>query len=335
MQVFVTGGHGFIGSRVVHKLAAQGRGVRCLLREKSSTKRIDGVAFQRVMGDVRDVASLVAGMRGADAVIHLASVSAWHDMQSKLLEETIIDGTKHVLDAAKQAGIKRVVYVSSVLAVNGSVEPKVFDETAPFELHGTRLRYSLAKHEAEKLCQAAVKDGLEVVIVNPGEVYGPDDDGFITAGNLRDMLTSWPALACTGGTAVTHVDDIADGCIAGLTKGRPGERYILGGDNLSVEDLVKLTLELAGKKSPILKLPNGLVKGAVQGLAKLGLPTPVIPDVLDYATLYWFVDSSKAKRELDYHPRGAKDAVGPAIAWLYQAGHVKGPMGPALAAYAR
>ncbi|MCK6550829.1 NAD-dependent epimerase/dehydratase family protein [Myxococcota bacterium] len=331
MQIFLTGGHGFIGSRVVRKLTEQGHGARCLVREKSDTKRIDDLPFTKTKGDVRDEASLVEGMRGCDMAIHLASVSAWADMQSKALEDTIIEGTKNVLSAAKKAGVKRVVHVSSVLAVNGSAEPRTFDETAPFELHGTKLRYSIAKHEAEKLCLAAAAGGLEVVMVNPGEVYGPNDDGFITAGNLKDMLVSWPALACTGGTAVTHVDDIADGTIAALTRGRSGERYILGGDNLSVAELVKLTLDLAGKTTPILKLPNGLVKGAIQGMAKVGLPTPVIPDVLDYATLFWFVDSSKAKRELGYSPRGAREAILPTLAWLYQAGHVKGKPGGALA----
>jgi dihydroflavonol-4-reductase len=251
-------------------------------------------------------------------------------MRSAALEQTIIDGTNNILSSAKAAKLKRLVYVSSLLAVNGSKDPKVFDETSPFELEGTNLRYSIAKRRAEELCIAATKDGLEVVIVNPGEVYGRDDDTFVTAGNLKDILTSWPALACRGGTPVTHVDDIADGTIAAIDKGRSGERYILGGDNMTVEQLVRLTLDIAGKKTPVMKLPNGLVKGLVNGMAKLHLPTPVIPEVLDYATLFWFMDSSKAKSELGYRPRSAREAVEPAIAWLYEAGHLKGTP-PALA----
>jgi len=326
MRILLTGGHGFIGSRVTRALLSRGRTVRCLLREKSKTHRIDDLSFERARGDVRDKTSLVEAMRGADACIHLASVSAWSDMRSDVLEATIVEGTKNLFDAAKEAGLRRVVYVSSVLAVNGSTEPRVFDEASKFELEGTNLRYSLAKYAAERIAFAAAAGGLETVIVNPGEVYGRDDHDFITAGTLRDILTSWPALACRGGNPVCHVDDITDGVIAALEKGRSGERYILGGDNLTVEETVRLTLDIAGKKAPVLKVPNGLVKGVVNTMAKIKLPTPVAPEVLDYATRYWFVDSSKAKRELGYRPRSAREAIGSAVAWLFEAGHVKGAM---------
>lgn len=324
MRIFLTGGHGFIGSRVTRFLSKRGHNLVCLVREKSKTHRIDDLTFERAKGDVRDKASLVAGMRGSDAVIHLASVSSWKDIRSGALEPTIIDGTRNILDAAKEAGVKRVVFVSSILAVNASTEPKVFDESATFELGGTNLRYALAKHEAEKMVFAAAKEGLDAVIVNPGEVYGAEDEDFITAGNLKDILSSWPAMACRGGNPVCHVDDIAEGIILALEKGRAGERYILGGENLSVEETVRLALEIGGKKAPVLRMPNSLVKGVVNTMAKLGLPTPAVPEVLDYATLYWFMDSSKAKRELGYNPRSARDAMTPAIAWLYKAGHVKG-----------
>lgn len=324
VKILLTGGHGFIGSRVVRQLVARGDSVACLVRPSSKTHRIDDLPFERFTGDVRDPPSVAAAMRGVEACIHLASVSAWHDMRSDALESTIIQGTENMLAAARAAGLRRLVFVSSLLAVNASKEPRVFDESSPFELEGTNLRYSIAKRRAEELCLAEAKRGLEVVIVNPGEVYGAQDDTFVTAGNLRDILTSWPALACQGGTPITHVDDIAAGTIAALERGRSGERYILGGDNLTVEQIVRLTLEIAGKRSPVLRLPNGVVKGAIGALAKVGLPTPVIPEVLDYATLYWFMDSSKAKRELGYAPRPARDALAPAIAWLYEAGHVKG-----------
>lgn len=332
MRIALTGGHGFIGSHVTHKLARAGHSLRLLLREKSNTRRVDGVVFERAVGDVRDRASLVAAFGGTEAVLHLASVSSWKDLSSDVLESTIIGGTENVLEAAREAGVKRVVFVSSILAVNASTTPIVFDETSPFQMEGSGLRYSIAKNKAERIAFAAARDGLEVVIVNPGEVYGAGDDDFITAGNIKDILTSWPALACAGGNPVCHVEDIADGVIAGLERGRSGERYILGGDNLSVEETVRLTLDIAGKSAPVLKLPNGLVKGAVRGLAKLGLPTPVIPDVLDYATLYWFMDSSKAKRELGYRPRSARDALTPVVRWLYEQGHVKGALPKAPAA---
>ncbi|HEX6764803.1 MAG TPA: NAD-dependent epimerase/dehydratase family protein [Polyangiaceae bacterium] len=325
MRILVTGGHGFIGSRVTRQLCTRGDRVRCLVREKSRTHRIDDLSFERAAGDVRDAASVAAAMQGMDACIHLACVSAWADMRSKVLESTVLDGTRNVLDAARHAGVRRVVYVSSVAAVNAVRKtPRVFDETATFELEGSNLRYAIAKHQAEALCRTAAAGGLETVIVNPGEVYGRDDDDFVTSGNLRDVLTSWPALGCHGGNPVCHVDDIANGILLALEKGRSGERYILGGENLTVEQTIRLTLDIAGKRTPVVLPPNGLVKALLAVLRALHLPTPVVPEVFDFATYYWFVDSSKAERELGYRSRGAREAIESAVDWLYEAGHVKG-----------
>lgn len=323
MKIFLTGGHGFIGSRVVAKLAEQGHSLRCLVRESSKTHRIDGLEWERVVGDVRDRASLEAGMAGCEAVIHLASVSSWSDMRSSTLEDVVIDGSKNVAKAAKAARVRRLVYVSSVMAVNASAEPKVFDETSTFELTDKKYRYPLAKRAAEDALAAETDENFEVVTVCPAEVYGPNDDTMVTASNIRDMLNDWPALACTGGTAVVHVDDVADGIVAALEKGRSGERYILGGENLSVKELVKLVLDIAGLKTPVLMLPNGLAKGVIGGMASIGLPTPVVPEVLIYATLFWFMDSAKAKRELGFSPRPPREVLIPTIRWLYEAGHVK------------
>lgn len=322
MKVFVTGGNGFIGSRVVRRLRERGHSVRCLLRKSSDTSRIDDLEFERHYGDVRDSGSIADGMRGTDGCIHLASVSSWDQIRSDALESTVLDGTRNVLDAAVAAGNIRLVYVSSAAAVNGSPTPRVFDEDSPFELDGTPLRYAIAKNKAEKLVAEYVARGVPAVIVNPVETYGPDDTGFITAGNLRDMIRDWPALACTGGVCLAHVDDVADGVVAAFEKGRVGERYILGGDNLTVEELVRLTLDVAGQKKPVVKLPNGLMKGGVGLLARLRLPTPVIPEVLDYATLFWFMDCGKARRELGYAPRPAREVIAPVVSWLREAGHV-------------
>ena len=322
MRVFVTGGNGFIGSRVVRKLREGGHDVRCLLRKTSDTKRIDDLQFERHYGDVRDAASMAEGMKGTDGCIHLASVSSWDQIRSPDLESTVLDGTKNILDAAVQAGNLRTLYVSSATAVNASPQPKPFDEKSPFELDATPLRYAIAKNKAEKMVADYVAKGLPVVIVNPAEVYGPDDTGFITAGNIRDMIKDWPALACYGGTAVTYVDDVADGIIAAFMKGRVGERYILGGDNLSVEELVRLVLAITGQKKPVVRIPNGPLKWGIGTMARIGLPTPVIPEVVDYATMFFFMDSTKAKSELGYTPRPARQALEPVVKWLKDAGHV-------------
>jgi dihydroflavonol-4-reductase len=323
MKVFVTGGNGFIGSRVVRQLHAQGHQVRCLVRETSKTHRIDMVPFEPHIGDVRDVDSLVAGMDGCDGVIHLASISSWDQIRSPIMRIVVIDGTRNVMGAALRSDGLRTVFVSTCAAINGTVEPVVLDETADFTLDPKTYIYAGAKHEAEQICTEFAGKGLPVMTVNPCEVYGPEDEDLITASYLLDALNDWPAMSLHGGTAVAHVEDVANGIILALEKGRGGERYILGGDNLHVRQVIEKTLEAGGQSGKfILQLPNGVTKAVIKGLAKLRLPTPVIPDIVDYGTLFWYVDCSKAKNELGYTHRSADETIADVVGWLKESGRV-------------
>jgi dihydroflavonol-4-reductase len=322
MRVFVTGGNGFIGSVVVRELVSSGHEVICLLRATSRTQRIDGLPVKRQPGDIRDAVSVKAGMRECDATIHLASLSAWNEINSPALAKVVEGGTRNVLEAAGDLPGHRVIFVSSAAAVNGSDEPRVFDESSEFTLRDPELRYAHAKHRAEALCRSAVHDGLFVVIVNPGEVYGPHDDGMVTAGNLVDFSRSNPVLVCKGGTSVVYVDDVAAGIVAALERGRSGERYILGGENLTIRQLADLCLQLLKRRSRIVTLPNGLIRRLTWAAIKVGLPLPYNADVIPYATRYWFVDGSKAQRELGVQFRGARETLLPTIAWLKQSGYV-------------
>src|SRR5207302_3645244 len=192
MKVFVTGGNGFIGSAVVKRLVDSGHSVRCLLRPTSKTERIDSLPIERVTGDVCDAASVSAGTDGCDGTIHLAGVSSWNDINSPALTEVVEGGTKNVLAAAARRPGHRVVFVSSATAVNGSEEPQVFNEESEFTINDPQLKYANAKLRAEALCREAYAKGLSVVIVNPAEVYGPFDSGFVTAGNLVDFAKANP-----------------------------------------------------------------------------------------------------------------------------------------------
>lgn len=324
-RVLVTGGSGFIGSRVVRALVGRGYQVRCLLRPTSSTRRIDGIEWERTTGDIRNPDSVLEAAAGCDALIHLASVSSWDEIRSPAMESVVIEGTRNVLAAATQAGVARAVHISSGTAVNSSTTPRLFTEDSPFELEGSSLRYAIAKHRAEQMALAmAAEHGLELVVAIPVETYGPEDDRLVTAGNLRDVLLSWPAFACYGGTSIAHVDDVAQGIVLALERGRPGQRYILGGDNLTIEQIVRLTLELGGQSGKLLVvLPNRLVKALVATLVRLKLPAPVLPELLDYETLYWFMDSSRACNELGFTARPAREVLQPTVDWLYASGYVK------------
>jgi dihydroflavonol-4-reductase len=300
MKVLVTGGNGFIGSVVVRSLIAEGHTVRCLLRATSQTERIDGSSYERAVGDVRDTASLTAAIDGCDAVIHMASLSAWDQIDSPLMDDVVVGGTRNVLDAAKARPGTRVVFVSSILAVNGSATPQQFDETATWTLADCRLSYSRCKREAESMCRRAV----------------------ITACNLIDFAKSKPVLVCSGGTSVVYVDDVALAIVRALERGRSGERYILGGDNVTVKQLAELCLDLLGQKKLIVRIPNRVIELVTRVATRFKIPLPYNHHVIPYATKYWFVSSAKAQRELGVQFRSARDTLAPTLDWLKQSGRL-------------
>jgi dihydroflavonol-4-reductase len=323
VPILVTGGGGFIGSVVVRKLIAAGRPVRCLLRPTSETSRIDGLAFERVAGDVRDPAAVARALDGCELAIHLAGIVSWDRATAADVESVIVDGTRTVLAAARAAGCRKLVYVSSILAVSGSRSPQAFDESPRGRTAVEHLRFVRAKTAAEAACRDAATSDLSIVIVNPAEVYGPEDIALITASNLVDFASASPVLVCAGGTGVVHVDDVAEGIIAALDRGRAGERYILSGDNLTLRELAGLTLDLLGRPARIVTLPRWLVRAIAWVGRHFHIPLPFNPEVIPYATSYWFVDSAKAQRELGVRFRSARETLAPTVAWLRQAGHVK------------
>ena len=200
------------------------------------------------------------------------------------MHEVVVGGSQNVLEAAGKCGKLRTVFVSSAIAINGTQEPCIQNEESPFTLPKSKdYSYAFAKHEVEQHCRETAETGLPVIIVNPAEVYGPNDRNLITAGNLVDFATSNPILVPKGGTSVVHVDDVATGIIAAFETGKSGERYILGGDNLTIRELAGLTVELLGQEKRIIIMPNTLITW----LAKLGhtlhFPLPFNPAVIPYA----------------------------------------------------
>jgi len=322
MRVFVTGGNGFIGSQVVRELARTGRHVLCLLRATSRVDRVDGVSFERAVGDVCDIESVRAPMRTCDATIHLAAPGGWDHDDPALLRAVIEDGTRNVLAVASELPRHRVVFVSSTAAIDASDTPTVFDERAEFTVSDPSLHYAHAKHRAELAARAAFERGVAVVIVNPAEVYGPNDSALGTARNLIDFATETPVLVCHGGTSIVHVDDVATGVVAALDRGRPGERYILGGENLTIRQLAELVLYVMGRRAPIVTVSNSIARAVSRLAVALRLPLPYNPHVVPYATRYWFVDSTKARRELGVTFRSARETIQSTLDWLERAGHL-------------
>src|SRR5215510_7713141 len=255
MKILVTGGNGFIGSVVVHMLRARGLDIRCLVRRTSRLDRIAHLGCELVVGDLLDIPSLRSAAKSCQAVIHLAGIAKWNLIHSPLMFDVVAGGTRNVLRAAINAGIERMVYVSSIVALAGTPNPTVHNESGSFPLRLNRYPYARAKHRAEEFCREYF-DRLSVTIVNPGEVYGPNDIELVTAGTLIDFARSNPVAVCRGGTSIVYVDDVATGLIVALEKGRNRERYILAGENITIRRLAELTNNLLSLSKTFITLPN-------------------------------------------------------------------------------
>ncbi len=322
-RVLVTGGHGFIGSFVVRHLVSRGYPVRCLVRSSSRTHRIDALGVDKVIGDILDPDSIADAMDGCELCIHLAGISSYADMDKDFARPTIVQGTRNIFEAALARGLRRVVYISSGIIYASHDPDRVCDETASFELEGSGLIYAESKHENEQQVDDFVGRGLDVVVAIPMETYGPEDDEFLTTGYLKEAINGWPAMATKGGTMYGHVDDVAEGIVLALEKGGTGERYILGSENGTIEQIITLALDVAGKQKKVLVMPTGLTRFVVRSLYNLGLPSPEHPNAIEYGTLYAFGKNDKAKRELGWKPRSGRAVLEDTIRWLRQAGHIR------------
>ncbi len=322
MHVLVTGGNGLIGSRVVRLLCAGGYDVVCLLRPGAQTHRIADLDWKHVTGDVLDETAVRRGLEGCRAAVHLACPSAWSEIESPGIDDIVIRGLRHVIDGADER--VRIVFVSSLAAIGPSLRSERRSEV-PLRPPPKRpgMAYAHAKAHAETLCREASARGRHVVVVNPAETYGPGDDRLVTAGNLIGLLQPPLTVVCRGGTCIAHVDDVAAGIVAALEKGRPGERYILGGENLDHVELARLVLAIAGRRQPVVTVPNVLFRLAMRAAAALGIALPYDRNMVPYATRYWFADNSKARRDLAVQFRPARETLQPTLDWLKQAGYVQ------------
>lgn len=323
-KIFVTGGAGFIGSRVVKKLIENGYEVRCLLRSTTNTRRIEGLNYERFNGDLTDAQSIDKGVEGCNGIIHLASLSSWKDIKSPKMPLIVIGGSKNIIQAAKKHGNIRIVYVSSSTAVGGTDEKVILDENSPLTLpKNGHYVYAHAKKEVEEICKAEAKNGQPIVIVNPTEVYGPGDYDKVTAGTLIDFATTKTLQLAEGGTSIVHVDDVADGIIKAFEKGRSGERYILGGENVEFKDLAQMTMDILGMNKPVKSIGRKMLMNLAWISKTFKINMGFEPAVIPYAVKFWFMDNSKAKNELGATFRSPKEILVETLDWIKKEGMLK------------
>ena len=325
----VTGASGFLGSAIVRALAARGYPVRTLVRTSSPRANLAGLDLEIVEGDMRDAEAVARAVHGMRYVIHAAAdYRLWAPHPDEILRANV-DGTRTVMTAALRAGAERVVHTSSVatLAIPASGLPA--DETMPLREADAVGAYKRSKVVAERLVETMVaRDSLPAVIVNPSAPIGPRDIRPTPTGRIIVEAASgrMPAYVDTGLNLV-HVDDVAAGHVAALEGGRIGERYILGGQNVPLADMLRDIAGIVGRPPPRVKMPRRLIYPiaiAAEMIASVTRRPPFITrDGLRMARHKMFFSSAKAEGELGYRARPYIDALYAAIDWFKEAGYLR------------
>jgi len=326
--VFLTGGTGFVGSAIARALLADGYRVRALARASSVRRNLEGLDVEIVEGDIRDAASLERAMNGARYVVHAAAdYRLWARDPSEIVR-TNVEGTRAVMRAALASGAERIVHTSSVATI-ATHDDGDADETAPLDERAAIGAYKRSKVAAERLVESMIaRDRLPAIIVNPSTPVGPRDikptpTGRIIVEAARGRV---PAFVDTGMNLV-HVDDVARGHVAALLRGRIGERYILGGENVPLRAMLAEIARLVGRRPPRVKLPRGPLyplATVAEMIARVTSREPLLTrDGLRMSEHRMFFTSAKAQRELGYRARPYGDALRDAVDWFRAARYLQ------------
>ena len=329
MKAFVTGATGFVGSHVAELLQKQGAELRLLVRPGSPTHNIDSLHAERIQGDLTDFHSLLRGMSGCDAVFHVAADYRLWVRNPDPMYRVNVDGTLAVLDAARQARVKRVVCTSSVATMGFLSDGSVVDESTPVALSHMSGHYKRSKFMAEEAALAAGKAGAPVVVVNPTTPVGERDIKPTPTGRIIvDFLNrNFPAYVDTGLNLV-DVKEVARGHLLALEKAKPGERYILGGENLTLKQILDKLSSISGIPSPHVKVPHSVAFGFAAfdelftGRLRHKEPRATM-EAVRMGRKKMFASSDKAERELGYRVVPVDDALRRSAEWFAKRGYVR------------
>lgn len=327
MKALITGGTGFVGSHLAKMLADQGHNVRVLHRKSSKLDALDGVPFESALGDITDLESLKAACVGCDWVFHVAAVADYWRADRAKMYDANVEGTRRVLQAAQEAGVKRVIFTSSAAAVGLRADGQPSDENEPYHQSADSFPYAHSKVLAEAVCAEAIAAGQDVVIVNPVVVLGAGDLNMISGEIvLKTKRLQWTIPVPRGGIAVIDVQDVARMHIAAAERGRTGERYILGTANYSHKDLFALVADTVGVARPRLPMPNALIPlfaGLIDLGRKVGLPLPLDANQTRMSAQNVYFKYDKAWAELCKPEVSIPQSVKETYDWYAANGYVK------------
>ena len=311
----VTGATGFIGSHLSRALAERGDELRILARRTSDLDPLAGLEFDRATGDVTDRRAVRRAMAGVERVFHVAGRTSLREEHRTAVWEANARGARVVFEEALAAGVERVVHTSTVGAIGVAKPGGAVDETATFDIGHLGITYVNSKHEAELEALRAVARGLEVVIVNPSFVLGPDAPRGSSMDLVRRFLLRRIPAYVEGALNVVDVRDVAQGQLLADHKGKAGERYILSGRNFTLDRLFADLARISGVEPPPVKLPGRVMLGALEAGSRARLPVPSAPDEVRSAMLWWTYRNTRAKQELGFRPRPHEETLEAAVRW--------------------
>jgi len=327
--VLVTGASGFVGSAVARLLAERGFAVRALVRASSPRDNLKDLSVEVIEGDMRVPEDVRRAVRGVRYVFHIAADYRLWARDPEEIVRNNVSGTRAVMEAANESGVDRIVYTSSVATLKPGTIHDPADETRRLGEAQAIGAYKRSKVAAERLVERmTVENGLPVVIVNPSTPIGPRDIKPTPTGRVIVEAASgrMPAFVETG-LNLAHVDDVAEGHVLALEKGRVGESYILGGENVSLREMLAAIAESAGRRPPRFRLaraPLFPLAFAAETVARLTGKEPFLTrDALRMAGHHMFFTSARAQRELGYRYRPYRAALEDAIAWYGAAGYLR------------
>ncbi|MFH2006040.1 MAG: NAD-dependent epimerase/dehydratase family protein [bacterium] len=318
MRVLVTGATGFVGGRVARLLCAEGHDVRATGLPGDPTDVLESLDCDYRAADLLDGVVIDELVQGVEAVFHVAALVTFDPRRYDKQWQVNVGGTQLLLDAAGRAGVGRFVYTSTVNTLGIPALGQVGDEDTPFDWARWGLGYMDSKRAAE---ESVLAHELDTVCVLPGTMFGPGDIFFSAGTYIREAARGRLVLAPPGGTTVAHVDDVAQGHLLALERGRPGARYALGGDHLSYETLYRVINEELGRPGPYGVIPESLLRFTGRqsdGLRRLGLAIPWSEGLAVAGSAPLYYSSRLAESELGYRPRPAIDGIREAIAWYRQ-----------------
>lgn len=329
MNCFLTGSNGFIGTRLVEELSAGGHTVRCLVRSPDRFSKLSGLpGVTPVIGDLDAINVIEAAARGCDTVFHMAAFAKPWSKDKSLPYRVNVTGTENVLRAAARAGVRRFVFTSSAAVIGPSPGVNPIDEDFPRTVPFFN-EYEENKAVAEGIVRSFNRDGMECVIVNPPRVYGPgpvNESNAVTKMIRLYALGKWRIIpgdgTCVGNYVL--VDDVVRGHILAAQKGKAGQRYILGGENLTFDRFFEVLAELTGRHRRMVRLPVGLMMAGAKLMewqaSVTGIPPMITAPWVKKYLNHWSLSNRNAMEDLGYNPASFKEGAGITLRWLMENG---------------